>query len=182
MLFGLIGGGVPGTVGGRDRLTAILGAVYLVAILLMWVVPQLFTRYAVPAGVAEVVRYALPVLLLIMLAIPRSTQQRSDPVIVDLFYSLMLFLLVVALALGSFVIQEVAHGQYLLALAQALMVIALLLAGMSWLWNPRAGFSVLARCCPATCSVSGCLSNCACGGWPNLRRPRRDRSSSFAMP
>lgn len=141
VLFGLIGGGVPGTVGGRDRLTAILGAVYLVAILLMWVVPQLFTRYAVPAGVAEVVRYALPVLLLIMLAIPRSAQQRSDPVIVDLFYSLMLFLLVVALALGSFVIQEVAHGQYLLALAQALMVIALLLAGMSWLWNPRAGFS-----------------------------------------
>jgi len=141
VLFGLIGGGVPGTVGRGDRLVAILGAVYLVAMLLMWVVPQLFTRYAVPAEVADVVRYGLPLLPLVILAVPRDERRRGDPVIVDLFYSLMLFLLVVALALGSFVIQEVAHGQYLLGLAQALMVIALLLAGLSWLWNPRAGFS-----------------------------------------
>ncbi|MBX3664182.1 MAG: hypothetical protein KF834_00725, partial [Burkholderiales bacterium] len=136
ILFGLIGGGVPGTVGRGDRMVAILGAVYLVAMLLMWVVPQLFTRYAVPQEVADVVRYGLPLLPLVILAVPRDERRRGDPVIVDLFYSLMLFLLVVALALGSFVIQEVAHGQYLLGLAQALMVIALLLAALSWLWNP----------------------------------------------
>ncbi|MCW5574679.1 MAG: HAMP domain-containing histidine kinase [Burkholderiales bacterium] len=141
VLFGLIGGGVPGTVGRGDRLVAILGAVYLVAMLLMWVVPQLFTRYAVPPEVADMVRYGLPLLPLAMLVAPRDGSRRGAPVIVDLFYSLMLFLLVVALALGSFVIQEIAHGQYLLGLAQALMVIALLLAGLSWLWNPRAGFS-----------------------------------------
>ncbi len=141
VLFGLIGGGVPGTIGRRDRLVAILGAVYLVAMLLMWVVPQLFTRYAVPQEVANVVRFGLLLLPLVILAVPRDERRGGDPVIVDLFYSLMLFLLVVALALGSFVIQEVAHGQYLLGLAQALMVIAMLLAGLSWLWNPRAGFS-----------------------------------------
>jgi len=140
VLFGLIGGGVPGTVGRRERLVAILGAVYLVAMLLMWVVPQLFTRYAVSKEVAGMVRYGLPLLPLIILAMPGGTRRRGDPVIVDLFYSVMLFLLVVALALGSFVIQEVTQGQYLLGLMQALMVIAVLLAGLSWLWNPRAGF------------------------------------------
>lgn len=140
MLFGLIGGGVPGTVGRSDRFVAILAAVYLVTILLMWVVPQLFITYAIVPGVSVFVRYGLPLLPLVILVIPKGERQSGAPVIVDLFYSVVLFLLVVALVLGSFVIQEVSHGQYLLGLAQALMVIALLLVGLSWLWNPRGGF------------------------------------------
>lgn len=140
ILFGLIGGGVPGTVGRSDRFVAILAAVYLVTILLMWVVPQLFITYAIVPGVSAFVRYGLPLLPLVILMIPKGERQSGAPVIVDLFYSVVLFLLVVALVLGSFVIQEVSHGQYLLGLAQALMVIALLLVGLSWLWNPRGGF------------------------------------------
>ena len=140
ILFGLIGGGVPGTVGRSDRFVAILAAVYLVTILLMWVVPQLFITYAIVPGVSVFVRYGLPLLPLVILVIPKGERQSGAPLIVDLFYSVVLFLLVVALVLGSFVIQEVSHGQYLLGLAQALMVIALLLVGLSWLWNPRGGF------------------------------------------
>jgi signal transduction histidine kinase len=141
VLFGLIGGGVPGTVGRGGRLVAILGAVYLVAMLLLWVVPQLFASYTVEDAVAYFVRYGLPLLPLVILVIPKGGHRQGGPVIVDLFYSVVLFLLVVALVLGSFVIHEVSHGQYLLGLAQTLMVIALLLASLSWLWNPRAGFS-----------------------------------------
>jgi signal transduction histidine kinase len=141
VLFGLIGGALPGTVGRGDRLVALLAAVYLVTMLLLWVVPQLFSTYAVMPEVSGFVRYGLPLLPLVILAIPRGERRRGDPVIVDLFYSVVLFLLVAALTLGSFVIKEVSHGQYLLGLAQTLMVIALLLAGLSWLWNPRAGFS-----------------------------------------
>lgn len=140
VLFGLIGGGVPGTVGRRDRVVSIFAAVYLVTMLLMWVVPQLFTTYAVISEVDGFVRYGLPVLPLAILMIPGSGRKSDEPVIVDLFYSMMLFLLVVALVLGSFVIQVVSQGQYLLGLAQALMVIALLLIGLSWLWNPHGGF------------------------------------------
>lgn len=140
VLFGLIGGGVPGTVGRSDRFVAILAAVYLVTILLMWVVPQLFITYTIVSGVSVFVRYGLLLLPLVILVIPKGERRPGDPVIVDLFYSVVLFLLVVALVLGSFVIQEVSHGQYLLGLAQALMVIALLLVGLSWLWNPRGGF------------------------------------------
>lgn len=140
MLFGLIGGGVPGTVGRGERVVSIFAAVYLVTMLLMWVVPQLFTTYTVIAEVDGFVRYGLPVLPLAILMIPGSGRKSDEPVIVDLFYSMMLFLLVVALVLGSFVIQVVSQGQYLLGLAQTLMVIALLLIGLSWLWNPHGGF------------------------------------------
>ena len=140
VLFGLIGGGVPGTVGRSDRFVAILAAIYLVTTLLMWVVPQLFITYTIVSGVSGFVRYGLLLLPLVILAIPQGARRSGAPVIVDLFYSVILFLLVVALVLGSFVIQEVSHGQYLLGLAQALIVIALLLVGLSWLWNPRGGF------------------------------------------
>ncbi len=140
VLFGLIGGGVPGTTGRRDRLVSGIAAVYLVAMLLMWVVPQLFVSYVVMPGAALFVRYGLLLLPVIILALPSSERRSGAPVIVDLFYSVLLFLLVVALVLGSFVIQEISHGQYLLGLAQTLMVIALLLLGLSWLWNPRGGF------------------------------------------
>ena len=59
----------------------------------------------------------------------------------DLFYSLLLFLMVVVLVLGAFVIKEVSHGNYVIALAQALIVIAGLLVALSLLWDPRAGFA-----------------------------------------
>ncbi len=139
MLFGLIGGGVPGTTGRKGRIVSILGAVFLIAMLLMWVVPHLFSEYFVEAGATFFVRYGLPLLPLVILLIPGDERRQNDPVIVDLFYSVVLFLLVVALVLGSFVIQEISHGEYLLGLAQTLMVIALVLVGLSWLWNPRAG-------------------------------------------
>ncbi len=141
VLFGLIGGALPGTVGRRDRVVALLAAVYLVAMLLLWVVPHLFTTFTIVMEINAFVHFGLPVLPLSILAIPTDDRQQVGPVIVDLFYSMLLFLLVVALTLGSFVIQEVSHGQYLLGLTQTLMVIALLLLGLSWLWNPRGGFS-----------------------------------------
>lgn len=140
VLFGLIGGSVPGTAGRGDRLAALLAAIYLVTMLLLWVVPQLFTSYTIAPAVVAFVHKWMPGLLLVMMVIPTSERQRSEPVIVDLFYSVMLFLLVVALGLGGFVIQEVSRGQYLLGLAQVLVVTAVLLVGLSWLWNPRAGF------------------------------------------
>jgi len=141
VLFGLIGGSVPGSTGRKGRAVAMLGAVYLIAMLLTWVVPHLFSQYIIEPGAVIFVRYGLPLLPALILVIPGEERRSGEPVIVDLFYSVVLFLLVVALALGSFVIQEIAHGQYLLGLAQVLMVIALLLVGLSWLWNPRAGFA-----------------------------------------
>lgn len=145
VLFGLIGGGVPSTIGRGERMAAILAAVYLVTMLLMWILPQLVVEGGVAAQVKTFVSYGMPLLPLAILAIPGRERLRGAPVIIDLIYTVLLFLLVLVLAFGSYVIlhQKLIHGDgdYLLSLIQALMVIAGMLLGLSWLWDPRAGFS-----------------------------------------
>lgn len=141
VLFGLIGGSVPGYTDRRQRLASVLAALYLLSLLLMWVVPQLFTDKNIETALVMTVRYVLPVIPLAILLIRVETRRaQAAPVAVDLFYSVLLFLLVVALVLGSFVVKEVSHGNYPVALAQTLFMIALLLLALSWLWNPHSGF------------------------------------------
>jgi hypothetical protein len=144
-LFGLIGGSVPATLIRGERLGALIAAVYLVAMLLMWVLPQLDANIAVTQRVENFVRYGMVALPLIILVIPGGQRLRGAPMVVDLIYTVMLFLLAIVLALGSFVIlhQQIVHGdgEYLIGVTQALLVMAALMLGLSWLWNPRAGFS-----------------------------------------
>ena len=143
VLFGLIGGSVPGITERRQRLASVLAAFYLLSMMLMWVVPQLFTDLILGAAQTMLVRYGLPVIPLAIVLMRFETRRSPSPLAVDLFYSMLLFLLVVALVLGSFVVKQVSHGDYPVALAQALFVIALLLVTLSWLWNPHSGFSGL---------------------------------------
>jgi hypothetical protein len=112
----------------------------LLAMLLVWVTTNLRSR-KLDRAVDILVRYGLAILPLLIL-VTRVERLKSDlPHAVDLFYSLMLFLLVVALVLGSFMVKELARTDYPMALAQTLLWIAVLLIGLSWLWNPVGGFS-----------------------------------------
>jgi signal transduction histidine kinase len=141
VLFGLIGGSVPGITDRRQRLVSMLAALYLLSMLLMWVVPHLFAGQVFGDAQALLVQYGLPLLPIAILLVRLETTRTAAPVAVDLFYSVILFLLVTALVLGSFVVKQVSHGNYPLALAQTLFAIALLLIALSWLWNPHSGFS-----------------------------------------
>jgi signal transduction histidine kinase len=141
VLTGLIGGSVPGTGGRRQRIVSMLAALYFLSLLLMWVVPQLSAGAPLDMWITLLVRYGLPVIPLLILFLRIDPPRAESRIAVDLFYSLMLFLLVAALVLGSFVIMQLNQGQYAVALAQTLMVIALVLIGLSWLWNPTAGFA-----------------------------------------
>ena len=143
VLFGLIGGSVPGITDRRQRLVSVLAAFYLLSMMFMWVVPQLFTDLILGAAQAMLVRYGLPVIPLAIVLMRLESGRSQAPVAVDLFYSMLLFLLVLVLVLGSFVVKVVSHGDYPVALAQALFVIALLLLALSWLWNPHSGFAGL---------------------------------------
>jgi signal transduction histidine kinase len=106
------------------------------------VVPHLFVDQQFDTALVAMVRYALLILPLSMMVIRVPEAARSSsPLAVDLFYSLLLFLLVTGLVLGSFVVKQVSHGDYPLALAQSLMVMGLVLVSFSWLWNPHTGFT-----------------------------------------
>jgi signal transduction histidine kinase len=146
VLFGLVGGGVPGMADRRRRFTATLAALYLLSLLLMWVVPHLFVGQHFDVLLNGVVRYGLPLLPLTILFIrPADVRPTAPLVTIDLVYSVVLFLLVAALVLGSFVVKEVSRGEYLIALAQTLFGIAMLLIALSWLWNPRGGFAGMSQ-------------------------------------
>jgi len=141
VLFSLIGGNVPGIKNIGQRVISLLAAVYLLAILLTWVVPHLFPEQNFPAILTTVVRYVLVLPVIAIFFVRTERSQVASAYSVDLFYSLLLFLMVVVLVLGAFVIKEVSHGNYVVALAQALIVIAGLLVALSLLWDPRAGFA-----------------------------------------
>jgi signal transduction histidine kinase len=166
LLFGLIGGSVPGIAQRRQRMVSMLAALYLLSILLMWVVPHLFADQSLEDATARLaqhgvtawpallqshpsvlpvllVQYGLPVLPIAILLTQVEASRSTVPLAVDLFYSVILFLLVAALVLGSFVVKQVSHGNYPLALAQTLFAIAVVLMALSWLWNPRGGFAGL---------------------------------------
>jgi signal transduction histidine kinase len=140
VLFGLIGGSVPGIAERRARLVSLLAALYLLSMLLIWVVPHLFVDPAFEDALVLLVQYGLPVVPCAILLTQVEPSRTAAPLAVDLFYSVILFLLVAALVLGSFVVKQVSHGNYPLALAQTLFAIALLLVALSWLWNPHSGF------------------------------------------
>jgi len=141
VLFALIGGNLIGSQQPRQRLAALLAAVYLLSMLLMWVVPHLFVEERFDTALTLMVRYGLQLVPLIILFIQVPPGNKSAPLAVDLIYSMMLFLLVTGLVLGSFVVKQVSQGEYPLALAQSLVVMALVLMTLSWLWNPRSGFT-----------------------------------------
>ena len=138
--FSLIGGNMPGIRNVRQRAGSFLAALYLLSILLMWVVPHLFEEQTFPTFVQAIVAYGLVVPAALIFFIRTEKTERQTVYALDLFYSVLLFLLVVVLVLGSFVIKQLSHGNYVVALTQTLFGIALFLIVLSLLWDPRAGF------------------------------------------
>jgi signal transduction histidine kinase len=141
VLFALIGGEVPAIKQVGQRVVSLVAATYLLAILLVWVVPHLFEETEFGEPFASAVRYGPMAPLTLIFLIKAERARRASAYAVDLIYSLLLFLMVVVLVLGAFVIRQLSHGDYVVALAQALLVIGGILVALSWLWDPRAGFA-----------------------------------------
>ncbi len=116
---------------------------YLAALLLVWIVPNSLIHVPLPRDVQLLAQYGLPVLFLVMIAIPAEADSAETPQIIDFFYSTMIFLLLVVLVLGSFAFMTLARLQYAQALSYSMLVIAGVLILLSLAWNPRAGFAGL---------------------------------------
>ena len=138
---GLVGGNVPSMESRKQRLAYLLALLYLLSMLLLWVAPQIFGVGQDNILVGYLVQYGLIVLPGIIVLVKVETRQRDTPYAVDLFYGLMLFLLVMVLVLGSFTLMATTHQNYTLALIESSLGIAAVLVVLSLLWNPRAGFA-----------------------------------------
>lgn len=145
-LFGLLGGRVFSAQARHLRIAYLIAAAYLLAVLLLWVVPKLLAHPPDVTVTTYLVRYFLPLLPASLLLLPAGREQRTETTPpLDFFYALLLVLLAVILVLGSFAIEVASRTDYPEALMRMLFAIAAALFVMAWLWNPRAGFAGLGQ-------------------------------------
>jgi len=130
----------------RERWTRLLYMtlmVYLLATLLLWVVPNIFaSKTTIEAG-RILTWYVLPFLLIIMAILPLSKEPANFSQTVDFIYSLLLFMLLALVVLGSLAFMTLGQLDYHEALLRTLFLIGLVLLALGGLWNPRFGFSGL---------------------------------------
>lgn len=142
-LFGLVGARVFAY---RDRWTRLIYLsvlVYLLAELLLWVLPKLFgVQYTIEAG-HMLTWYVLPLLLLGITVMPTSKDSNESTQTVDFIYSLLLFMLLTLVVLGSLAFMTLGKLDYPDALLRTLFLIGLILLTFGVLWNPRFGFAGL---------------------------------------
>ena len=143
ILAGVVGGKVFLFQARWQRYFHLTVLLYLVSLLLVWVFPQLLPAFSQTRELTQFAQYGLPLLFLIMLALPTETDTGETPQVVDFFYSAFLFMIIVLLVLGSFAFMTLGRVNYPFALTYSLLLIAgvLLLFGLAW--NPRAGFGGL---------------------------------------
>lgn len=140
VLSGLLGGRVFSARVRGERIANLVALGYLLAMLLLWVEPHLLKLEVMVSNVHDLVFYILPVVPVSLLFM-RENRRQGPAISLDFFYGLLVFLLVVVLLLGSFVIQTVTRLDYALVLMRSVFAMSAILLVLSWLWNPRAGFA-----------------------------------------
>jgi len=150
-LFGLVGARVLAFRNRWSRTLYLAVMAYLLAVLLLWVVPNLFaTQSGIELVQAQsgidvgrtLMWYVLPVMLVIGV-VPIGREKVENLQAMDLIYSLLLFMLLALVVLGSLAFMNLSHLDYLEALLRTLFLTGLVLLALGALWNPRFGFSGL---------------------------------------
>ena len=140
-LFSLVGGRVFAFQSAWQRLRYLLVMGYLLAVLLFWLTPQLFTLSIAGEASSSLMEIVLPLLLFSIVFVPHESERLKKTVSVDLIYSILLFMLLTLLVLGSLAFMTLGQADYFQALLRTLFIMALLLFVLGWLWNPHLGFS-----------------------------------------
>jgi len=143
-LAGIIGGKVFFFGGRWSKFYYLMALAYLVTVLLIFIIPQVIPRPQAENEVFVVLaRYLLPLLLLAMAVLPSDGEMERRVEVIDLIYSIFVFLILAVLVLGSLAFMQVLQLGYIQSLMGALATSALLLFLFSWTWNPMAGFAGL---------------------------------------
>ena len=144
LLAGVVGGKVFLFQARWQRYFYLTVLLYLVSLLLIWVFPQLLPGFKQDQDLLQFTQYGLPLLFLVLLALPAKADSGETPQVVDFFYSAFLFMVIALLVLGSFAFMTLGKVSYPFALTYSLLLIAGILLLLGLTWNPRGGFAGLA--------------------------------------
>jgi hypothetical protein len=141
LLAGLVGGKVVLSGGPWSKLRHLLALGYLVAALLLLVVPQFVPGALEPTSPVVVLgRLGLPVAFLIMAFLPAGADATGEDEVIDFVYSIFVFLLLSVLVLGSLALMLLSGRGYVEAILESLLLVGMVLLLLGWLWDPHAGF------------------------------------------
>ena len=139
-LFALVGARAFTLYSRWMRIYHLLVMSYLLAVLLLYLAPLLFSLLELREVTRNLMDYGLPLLLLLMALLPVEREQAQAAQVVDFFYVVLLFMLVVVLVLGSLAFMTLKQVDYLSALLATLTFMAAALFILGALWRPQSGF------------------------------------------
>lgn len=142
-IFGLVGARIFVSRDRRARMLYLAVMVYLLAVLLLWVVPHLFAAQATIEVGHILIVDVLPFLLFGITILPVSKEMDEGAGAVDFIYTLLLFMLLTLVVLGTLAFMTLARLDYQEALLRTLFLMGFILLVFGVLWNPRFGFSGL---------------------------------------
>lgn len=144
ILIGILGGKVFTQKADERSRFYLVCAFYLFAMLLLWAIPVLLLELAtLPEGLAVLAGAVVPTVLILLLVLPVSVEDEGGQQVFDFFYSMFVFQLVGALALGSVALMRLTRNDYFSALMLTVLGFAVALFVLAVLWGPRAGFGGL---------------------------------------
>ena len=141
MLAGLVGGRVFLHQARWQRRFYFLVFVYLLALLVVIVLPEIAPRREIDPQVRAYAAWGLPVLFLLMALMPVEADPAETAQVIDYFYSVFLMLMLGVVILGSFAFMTLGRTGYLEALTYIVFVIAGALLAIGLALNPRTGYA-----------------------------------------
>ncbi|MBS1131816.1 MAG: ATP-binding region, ATPase-like protein [Proteobacteria bacterium] len=136
-----IGGRGLGAENQRERVGYLLAFGYLIGLTVLGVVPELSPAVLIDPDLRGWVARLMPVALPLLLMFPAHAPQRRSGEAFDLFYGMLVFLVLAVFVLGALAYMLIAGSGYIESLFKTSMAVAGALLLVAWAWNPRGGFS-----------------------------------------
>jgi len=143
ILAGLVGGKVFLHQARWQRRFYLLMFVYLLALLVVVVLPQIAPRNEIDPAIRGYAAWGLPLVFAVMALIPTESDPAESAQVIDYFYSVFLMLMLGVVILGCFAFMMLGRTGYLEALTYIIFIIAALLLVVGLAWNPRTGYAGL---------------------------------------
>lgn len=143
VLAGMVGGKVYLHQARWQRRFYLLMFAYLLALLVVIVLPEIAPRREIDPQVRGYAAWGLPVLFLLMALTPAEPESPEAPEVIDYFYSIFLMLVLGVVVLGSFAFMTLGRTGYLEALTYIVFVIAGIVLVIGLAWSPRTGYAGL---------------------------------------